>query len=50
MIHEDQVFIADVVVIDQMWETMTMNVINRLIGVTTKLSAIVKDLQVKRAS
>ncbi len=42
MTREDQVFIVDVVVTKLTWETMVSNVISRLVGVTAKLSTIVK--------
>jgi hypothetical protein len=42
MIRKDQVFIADVVVIDSTRETMVLNVISWLVGVIAKLNAIAK--------
>jgi hypothetical protein len=42
MIREDQVFIANAVVIDSTWEMMVTSVISRLIGAIVKPSAIVK--------
>jgi hypothetical protein len=42
MIHEDQVFIADVMVTNPTRETMALNVITWLASVATKLSAIAK--------
>ncbi len=39
MTRKDQVFITDVVVIDPMWETMALNVINQPIGAIVELSA-----------
>jgi hypothetical protein len=42
MTCEDQVFVADMVVIDPTWETVATSVISQLIGATVKLSAIVK--------
>jgi hypothetical protein len=47
MTFEDQVFIANVVVIDPTWETVAMSVINRLIGATVKFSAIVKSASIE---
>jgi hypothetical protein len=41
MIHRDQVFIADVVVTNPMWEMVASNVISQLIGVIAELNAIV---------
>jgi hypothetical protein len=41
IIHKDQVFIADVVVTNLMWEMVASNVISRPIGATMKLNAIV---------
>jgi hypothetical protein len=42
MIREDQVFIANVVVIDPMQEMMASNVINRPIGAAMELNVITK--------
>jgi hypothetical protein len=42
MIHEDQVFVVDVVVIDLMRETVTSNVISRPWSATMELNAITK--------
>ncbi len=42
MTQENQVFVAYVVVIDLTWEIMASSVINQLVGVAAKLSAIVK--------
>jgi len=40
MAWEDQVFIANMVVTDPMWEMMASSVISRLVGATTKFCAI----------
>jgi hypothetical protein len=42
MIHEDQVLVVNVVVIDSMWEMVTSNVISWPTSVIVKLNAIVK--------
>jgi hypothetical protein len=42
MIRNDQVFVANVVVIDLTWESMALNVNSWLIGVATKLSTNTK--------
>ncbi len=42
MSHEEQIFVANVVVIDLTWNAMAMNVINWLAGVIVELNAIVK--------
>jgi hypothetical protein len=42
MIHENHVFVTNVVVIDSTWETMAMNVINRLANATVEFSTIAK--------
>jgi selenocysteine lyase/cysteine desulfurase len=42
MTQEDQVFVADVMVIDSKQKIMVLSVISRLIGATTEFSAIVK--------
>jgi hypothetical protein len=42
MIHEDQVFVANVVVTNSTWETMVMNVISQLACVMWNFSAIAK--------
>ncbi len=48
MTQEDQVFVANVVVINQTWETMASSVINRLIGAVAELSTIIKICKYKR--
>jgi len=48
MIRKDQLFVIHVVVIDMTWEMVDSSVISRLIGATTKLSAIVKIHKYKR--
>jgi hypothetical protein len=47
MTREDQVFVVDVVVIDLMWETMALNVVNRPSNAVVKLNAIVKICKYK---
>jgi hypothetical protein len=47
MIHEDQVFVVDVVVIDLMRETVASNVISRPWGATMELSPIAKICKCK---
>jgi hypothetical protein len=42
MIQKDQVFVANVVVTNLMWETMVSNAINWVASVITKLNAIAK--------
>jgi hypothetical protein len=42
MIHEDQVFVVNVVVIDSMWEMVSTSVISWQASVVVKLNAIVK--------
>ncbi len=42
MTQEDQVFVANVVVINSMKETMASNVISRPVGATMKFKAIAK--------
>jgi hypothetical protein len=42
MTQKDQVFIVNVVVIDQTWETMVSIIINQLAGVVTKLRIVAK--------
>jgi len=42
MTHEDQVFVIDVVVMDSTQEMVAMSVINRLVGATAELIAIIK--------
>jgi hypothetical protein len=42
MIHEDQIFLVDVVVIDLTWEMVTTIIISWPTSVVTKLNAIVK--------
>jgi hypothetical protein len=42
MIHEDQVFVANVVVMNSTWETMVMSVISQLACVMWNFSSIVK--------
>jgi hypothetical protein len=48
MIHEDQIFIVNVVVMDLIQEMVVMNVINRLTNVITKLNTIVKIYKYKK--
>ncbi len=48
MTQKDQVFVANVVVTNLMWETMVSNVINWLAGVVTKLNAIAKIYKNKK--
>ncbi len=48
MIHEDQVFVANVVVIDLTWEIVVTNVINQPLGAVVKISAIVKIRKYRR--
>jgi hypothetical protein len=47
MIREDQVFVANVMIIDLMQETVVMSVISQLACVVVKLSAIVKICKYK---
>jgi hypothetical protein len=42
MIHEDQIFVIDVVVMDLTHEMVVMSVISRPAGVATKFNAIIK--------
>jgi hypothetical protein len=42
MTCKDQVFVADVMVIDSTWEMMVMNVISRPVGAIVELTSIVK--------
>jgi hypothetical protein len=42
MTQEDQVFVADVMVIDLMWETMVLNVISQPTDAAMELSTIAK--------
>jgi hypothetical protein len=48
MTQKDQVFIANVVVIDLTQETMVLNVIDQPIGVAAELNAIVKIYNYRR--
>jgi hypothetical protein len=48
MIHEDQVFVVDVVVINSTWETVVTSVICRPIGATAKFSVIVNIRKYRR--
>jgi hypothetical protein len=48
MIQEDQVFVANVVVIDPTWEMVASSVINRLTTATTELNAVIKIYKYKR--
>jgi hypothetical protein len=48
MIHEDQVFVVDVMVTNPTWETVVTSVINWTIGVDVKFNAIVKIRMYKR--
>jgi hypothetical protein len=48
MTREDQVFIADVVIIDSTWEIMASSVINLLAGAVVELSAIFKIHKYRR--
>jgi len=48
MTQEDQVFIADVVVIHPTQEMVALNVINQLTNIVAKLSAIIKIHKYKR--
>jgi hypothetical protein len=48
MTQKDQVFIANVVVIDLTQETMVLNVIDQPIGVAAKLNAVVKIYNYRR--
>ncbi len=47
MTWEDQIFVANVVVIDPMWETVALSVISQLVGAIAKLSAIAKICKYK---
>ncbi len=42
MIRKDQVFVANVMVIDLTWETMALNVINPPVGATMEPNTIAK--------
>ncbi len=42
IVREDQVFVANVVVIDLTWETKVMSVISQLVGVVAELGTIIK--------
>jgi len=48
MTWEDQVFIANVVVINSMWETVVLNVISQPSNTIMKLSAIVNIYKYRR--
>jgi hypothetical protein len=48
MTQEDQVFVANVVVINLTWETMASSVISRLIGAVAELSIIIKIRKYKK--
>jgi hypothetical protein len=42
MTRKDQIFVANMVVIDPTWETMASSVISQLANAITKLNAITK--------
>ncbi len=42
MNRKDQVFLANLMIIDLTWEMMAMNVISRLVGVIVELNSVVK--------
>jgi hypothetical protein len=48
MIHEDQVFVVDVVVTNATWETMAMSVISQPTNVVTELNTIAEIRKYKR--
>jgi hypothetical protein len=47
MIHENHIFVTNVVVIDSTWETVAMNVINRSASATVEFSTIAKICKYK---
>jgi hypothetical protein len=48
MIHENQVFVANVVVIDSTWKIMATNVISQPISAIVELNTIVKICKYRR--
>jgi hypothetical protein len=48
MTRKDQIFVANVVLIDLTWETVITNVISQLVGAATKFNAITKIHKYKK--